>query len=110
MKLASYVMANASHLRRLLLLRLLRDPHGTRSQARAHVVAASPDFPSGPWISTGRFFVSLTLTPSPMHHHDAVQELPRFIEQDHAAYTEENHDVWRVLYERRMTTLRETGS
>jgi phenylalanine-4-hydroxylase len=45
-----------------------------------------------------------------MHSHDAVQELPRFITQDHAAYTAENHEVWRILYERRMATLRETGS
>jgi phenylalanine-4-hydroxylase len=44
------------------------------------------------------------------HSHDAVQDLPRFINQDYAAYTEENHEVWRILYERRMTTLRDTGS
>jgi phenylalanine-4-hydroxylase len=46
-----------------------------------------------------------------MHTHESVPAaLPRFITQDHAAYTAENHDVWRILYERRMTTLRETGS
>ena len=45
-----------------------------------------------------------------MHSHEIVQELPRFITQDHAAYTSENHDVWGILYERRMTTLRDTGS
>lgn len=45
-----------------------------------------------------------------MHTHEIVQELPRFITQDHSAYTPENHDVWRILYERRMTTLRDTGS
>ena len=52
-----------------------------------------------------------------MHTHDEVQakpspltaDLPRFITQDYAAYTEEQHDVWRILYERRMATLRETG-
>ena len=45
-----------------------------------------------------------------MHTHGIAQHLPRFITQDHAAYTRENHDVWRVLYQRRMATLRETGS
>src|SRR5438128_1223982 len=45
-----------------------------------------------------------------MHTHESVQELPSFITQDHAAYTQENHDVWGILYERRMATLRETGS
>jgi phenylalanine-4-hydroxylase len=45
-----------------------------------------------------------------MHTHDAVQALPRFITQDYTAYTGENHEVWRILYERRMATLRATGS
>jgi len=36
--------------------------------------------------------------------------LPHFIEQQYAMYTPENHDVWRTLFERRMTTLRDTGS
>jgi phenylalanine-4-hydroxylase len=36
--------------------------------------------------------------------------LPQFISQDYEAYTSENHAVWRVLYERRMATLRDTGS
>jgi phenylalanine-4-hydroxylase len=36
--------------------------------------------------------------------------LPRFIRQDYARYDAEAHDVWRILYERRMATLRETGS
>ena len=45
-----------------------------------------------------------------MHTHDAVQALPRFITQDYSAYNEENHEVWRILYERRMATLRATGS
>jgi phenylalanine-4-hydroxylase len=53
-----------------------------------------------------------------MHTHEEVQtrpspltaELPRFITQDYGAYSEEDHDVWRILYERRMQTLRDTGS
>ena len=45
-----------------------------------------------------------------MHTHEVVQALPRFITQDHSAYTAENHDVWRILYERRMATLAGTGS
>ena len=36
--------------------------------------------------------------------------LPRFIEQRYSAYTDESHDVWRILYERRMETLQATGS
>lgn len=36
--------------------------------------------------------------------------LPAFVTQEYRAYDEEAHDVWRTLYERRMTTLRETGS
>jgi phenylalanine-4-hydroxylase len=45
-----------------------------------------------------------------MHTHDSLDELPRFITQDYDAYTQENHDVWGILYERRMTTLHDTGS
>jgi phenylalanine-4-hydroxylase len=53
-----------------------------------------------------------------MHTHDHVAlpapslnaELPRFITQDYGAYSAEDHDVWRILYDRRMATLRETGS
>lgn len=37
-------------------------------------------------------------------------DLPRFIPQDYAAYDDEAHDVWRVLYDRRMATLHDTGS
>ena len=33
-----------------------------------------------------------------------------FIAQDWAAYTDENHLAWSLLYERRMRTLRDTGS
>jgi phenylalanine-4-hydroxylase len=36
-----------------------------------------------------------------------TQELAR---QDYDAYTAEHHDVWRILYERRMATLQDTGS
>jgi phenylalanine-4-hydroxylase len=36
--------------------------------------------------------------------------LPPIVAQDYAAYDDEAHDVWRVLYARRMATLRETGS
>ena len=36
--------------------------------------------------------------------------LPEFIPQDVSAYTAENHAVWRLLYDRRMATLSETGS
>ncbi|HEX5973255.1 MAG TPA: phenylalanine 4-monooxygenase [Gemmatimonadaceae bacterium] len=49
------------------------------------------------------------------HAHDTITEftphvLPKFIEQDYTRYDAEAHDVWRVLYERRMATLRDTGS
>ncbi len=37
-------------------------------------------------------------------------DLPAFIEQDYARYDSEAHAVWRILYERRMMTLRDTGS
>ena len=37
-------------------------------------------------------------------------ELPEFVQQEYAAYGAEAHDVWRILYERRMATLGETGS
>ena len=36
--------------------------------------------------------------------------LPDFLEQHYASYDAESHDVWRVLYERRMRTLVDTGS
>ena len=36
--------------------------------------------------------------------------LPAFIEQHYDAYDSEAHDVWRILFERRMETLRDTGS
>ena len=39
-----------------------------------------------------------------------VAVLPRFVAQDHAAYADEDHAVWRILFERRLETLRETGS
>ncbi|HEX6808651.1 MAG TPA: phenylalanine 4-monooxygenase [Gemmatimonadaceae bacterium] len=37
-------------------------------------------------------------------------DFPAFIEQRYAGYGAEAHAVWRILYERRMTTLRDTGS
>jgi phenylalanine-4-hydroxylase len=37
-------------------------------------------------------------------------QLPEFIEQPYGAYPLEAHDVWRILYERRLRTLRDTGS
>jgi phenylalanine-4-hydroxylase len=37
-------------------------------------------------------------------------ELPAFLTQDYARYDAEAHDVWRILFERRMATLRDTGS
>jgi phenylalanine-4-hydroxylase len=39
-----------------------------------------------------------------------VAELPSFITQEYAAYDDEAHAVWRLLYERRMATLVDTGS
>src|SRR5205809_5244007 len=35
---------------------------------------------------------------------------PVFLTQEYARYDAEAHDVWRILYERRMATLRDTGS
>lgn len=37
-------------------------------------------------------------------------ELPTFVPQDYARYDAEAHDVWRILFERRIATLRDTGS
>ncbi|HTL95446.1 MAG TPA: phenylalanine 4-monooxygenase [Gemmatimonadaceae bacterium] len=37
-------------------------------------------------------------------------DLPALIDQDYARYESEAHAVWRILYERRMMTLRDTGS
>ncbi|MEJ7809491.1 MAG: phenylalanine 4-monooxygenase [Gemmatimonadaceae bacterium] len=37
-------------------------------------------------------------------------DLPAFLEQQYERYDEEAHAVWRILFERRMATLRETGS
>lgn len=41
---------------------------------------------------------------------DTDRSLPVFREQRYARYDAEAHDVWRILSERRMTTLRATGS
>lgn len=39
-----------------------------------------------------------------------TDKLPAFITQRYEEYDAESHDVWRILYERRMDTLRSTGS
>jgi phenylalanine-4-hydroxylase len=39
-----------------------------------------------------------------------IGELPEFIVQRYDAYTEEQHDVWRILYARRQAALAETAS
>jgi phenylalanine-4-hydroxylase len=39
-----------------------------------------------------------------------ADELPRLIEQRYDRYDAEAHEVWSILYARRMATLRETGS
>jgi phenylalanine-4-hydroxylase len=45
------------------------------------------------------------------HSHDQKSDTKaRFITQEYSSYDDEAHDVWRVLYERRMATLNETGS
>ncbi len=48
------------------------------------------------------------------HHHDAVTpveaELPDFRAQAYDRYDGEAHDVWRILFERRMATLQDTAS
>jgi phenylalanine-4-hydroxylase len=40
----------------------------------------------------------------------SADELPRFIRQRYDRYDREAHEVWGILYARRMATLRETGS
>ncbi len=50
---------------------------------------------------------------SPDHSMTTVADmaaLPNFIGQDYSHYGVEAHDVWRLLYERRMATLQHTGS
>jgi phenylalanine-4-hydroxylase len=39
-----------------------------------------------------------------------ADEMPAFISQRYDEYDAEAHDVWRILYERRMETLHSTGS
>jgi phenylalanine-4-hydroxylase len=41
---------------------------------------------------------------------DAPTQLPVFIAQDYGRYGGDDHDVWRILYQRRMETLADTGS
>jgi len=43
-------------------------------------------------------------------HPNARDSEPRVIEQEWDRYTAEDHDVWAVLFERRMAELRTTGS
>jgi phenylalanine-4-hydroxylase len=64
------------------------------------------------------FFFPLTATTMIEHAHDHAhnQELkptsdaPTFISQDWDTYTAADHEVWGILYERRMRQLRDTGS
>lgn len=41
---------------------------------------------------------------------DAGTGLPEFLTQDYSLYTQEDHDIWTLLYSRRMAALEETGS
>ena len=41
---------------------------------------------------------------------DVATDLPQFIRQRYEEYNDEQHDVWRILYERRLLTLANTGS
>ena len=41
---------------------------------------------------------------------DAETGLPEFLTQDYSTYTQEDHDIWKLLYSRRMDALKETGS
>jgi phenylalanine-4-hydroxylase len=65
--------------------------------------------------STGRFFFA-TFAPHTMTTTSAesnrvsLAPLPDFIEQRYDVYESESHDVWRILYERRMDALRDTAS
>ncbi|HXT16601.1 MAG TPA: phenylalanine 4-monooxygenase [Gemmatimonadaceae bacterium] len=43
-------------------------------------------------------------------HGNETADLPDFIEQDYSRYDAESHEVWRILFERRMATLRDTAS
>jgi phenylalanine-4-hydroxylase len=36
--------------------------------------------------------------------------LPEFLTQDYAKYTQEDHDTWKMLYSRRMDSLKDNGS
>jgi phenylalanine-4-hydroxylase len=58
-----------------------------------------------------------TIPEQTMHdHHHAENEstdeqnLPEFVEQQYDSYDREAHDVWQLLFERRMRALSETGS
>lgn len=40
----------------------------------------------------------------------ALEALPSFVEQNYDAYDTESHEVWRILYQRRLKTLTTTAS
>ena len=42
--------------------------------------------------------------------YDLVEDPSVFIKQDWKSYTEDDHEVWGLLYERRMNQLRKNGS
>ena len=44
------------------------------------------------------------------HDHTSATATPTFIHQHWDEYTAEDHEVWRILYERRMRELERTGS
>jgi phenylalanine-4-hydroxylase len=85
---------------------------GDGARARKHDTARSTDRPSGPWKSTGRFFVVpiFQLEHAMQTTTAASTALPTFLAQDHTAYSDESHEVWSALYERRMASLTETAS
>lgn len=49
-------------------------------------------------------------TPPQLSPTSTALEAPRFLEQRYEEYDAEAHDVWRILFERRVRTLRDTGS
>jgi phenylalanine-4-hydroxylase len=48
--------------------------------------------------------------PAPAAPSDSPAALPDFVDQRYDGYSDEAHDVWRILYERRMASLRDTAS
>jgi len=41
---------------------------------------------------------------------DIGNGLPEFLTQDYEKYTQEDHDTWKMLYSRRMDSLKDNGS